>query len=84
MLCHQFHIGHIVMANSSSKAVLPTSQASVVESDIFAGVQRQAGKQCFSALFSCKQVSVVLEQVSLNLGLCAIGIFHAWTVSKES
>lgn len=38
----------------------------------------------FCRVFPCKQVSAVLEQASMNLGLCAIGFFHAWTVSKES
>lgn len=81
------HTGHICMANSSSKGVLPPSQGSVVESDIFVEMKSRctkAGKQCFSAMFSCKQVSCCFEQVSVNLGLCAIGIFRAWSVSKES
>lgn len=59
-----------------AKQFLPPSQASVVESVTFVEMKSrcaEAGKQCSSALFACKQVSV-LEQVSVNLGLCAIGI----------
>lgn len=84
---HWSHSDPCDKGNSSSKAVLPPSQASVVESDIFVEMKSRCAKvrkQCFSALFSCKKVSVVLEQVSVNLGLCAFGIFHTWTVSKES
>lgn len=47
-----------------AKQFLSPSQASVAKSDIFVEMN----------MFACKQVSV-LEQVSVNLGLCAIWRF---------